>query len=279
MLDSTQYPDLPEGSPYQIRAMVQLGSIGAVYRAYDPRRGHEVALKGLWGDSPLSEEERRSYFHQEAAILKRIKHPRVPSLVELVDGERPFLAMTLIEGEDLQARLDANPSPLPLRDVLNWIMQIGGILDVLHHLPEPVVFRDCKPSHIVIDASGEAWLVDFNIAMVLPPNGVALDATLEGTEGFAAPEQYRGKVTPATDVFGLAATLHYLLTRRDPRLEEPFSFHWLRPSSVHPECPESLDEVIFRALRNAPSKRTQSAHALQRALRRELDQWEGGQDG
>ncbi len=265
---SNQPPDV---SPYQIRALIQNSTIGAVYRAYDPRHDREVALKGLWGDSPLSDEERRAFFRHEAEILRRIDHPRIPTLYEWAEGEHPYLAMELVDGPDLQTLLDRRTVPLPVRGVLQWGIQVCEILDTLHNLsPEPIAYRDLKPSHIVIDPQNDAWLVDFNLAIVLPPNRIETNASIEGTEGFAAPEQYRGKVTPATDIFGLGATLHYLLTQRNPSVEEPFSFHRTPPSSVNGDCPPSLDDIILGAVRKNSSQRIRSAQSLKKALTKEL---------
>jgi serine/threonine protein kinase len=263
--------DLPDVSPYQLRSPIERGDIGAVYRAFAPRLGREVALKGLWGESPLSVEERRAFFENEEDILRRIDHPRIPSLYEAVDGEHPYIAMQYIDGSDLQTLMDARTEPLPIRDVLNWGIQVCEILDYLHHLePESIAYRDLKPAHIVIDQQSCAWLVDFNLAIVLPPSRIERHASIEGTEGYAAPEQYKGKVSPASDVYSLGVVLHYLITRRDPRLEAPFSTEQILASWINPECPPGLDAAILRAVTTNIRLRTRSARTLKKALAREL---------
>lgn len=269
MAMSATFPDV---SPYQIRGPIEHGEIGAVYRAYDPRAGREVALKGLWGESPYSVEERRAFFRNEADILRRINHPRIPSLYEVVDGNHPYLAMQYIDGSDLQAMMDARNEPLPIREALNWGIQVCELLDHLHRLePQAIAYCDLKPAHIVIDRQGCAWLVDFNLAIVLPPGRIERRASMEGTEGYAAPEQYKGKVSPASDVYALGVVLHYLITRRDPRLEAPFSAEHILASWINPECPPGLDAAILRAVTTNIRLRTRSARTLKKALARELD--------
>ena len=96
------------------------------------------------------------------------------------------------------------------------------MLTYLHgHQPQPVIFRDMKPSNVMIDQHGHIRLIDFGIARVFQPGQ---KGTMIGTEGYSPPEQYRGEASPAGDIYALGATLHHLLTRRDPRAEPPFSF-------------------------------------------------------
>ena len=264
--------DLPDVSPYQIRSLIERGNIGAVYRAYDPRSRREVALKGVWGESPLSEDERRAFFKNEVDNLRRLDHPRIPALYESVGGEQHYIVMDYVDGSDLQTLMDARTEPLPIRDVLNWGIQVCEILDYLHHLePEHIAYRDLKPAHIVIDRQGCVWLVDFNLAIVLPPSHIERHATIEGTEGYAAPEQYKGKVSPASDIYALGVILHYLITQRDPRLEAPFSTEQILASWINPECPPGLDAAILRAVTTNIRLRTRTARTLKKALSRELD--------
>lgn len=263
---------LPDMSPYQIRALIQRGDIGSVYRAYDPRYKREVALKGLWGESSLSDEERFRFFKHEADILRRLDHPRIPRLYEYVEDERPYLAIQYVKGDDLLAKMGSRRRPLPVEKVIRWGMQVCDILHYLHTLkPEAIAYRDLKPSHIVIDRRGQAWLVDFNLALVLPPGGIATDASEEGTAGYAAPEQYGGTVSPQSDIYGLGATLHYLLTGRNPRLEAPFTFHQAPPRRVNPGVTAGLERTLLRALKDDPNQRFKTARAFGKALERELD--------
>src|SRR6185369_11690290 len=108
--------------------------------------------------------------------------------------------------------------------VVHWGVQIADALSYLHDHQPPITFRDLKPAHIIIDGEQRAWLVDFNLAKILPDDKFIAHTDAIGTEGFAPPEQYQGAASPLVDVYALGATLHNLLTRIDPRLERGFTF-------------------------------------------------------
>jgi eukaryotic-like serine/threonine-protein kinase len=106
--------------------------------------------------------------------------------------------------------------------VLTWGIELCEVLSFLHnHKPDPIIFRDMKPSNVMIDHNGEVKLVDFGIAKTFQ---FGQKGTMIGTEGYSPPEQYRGEATPLADLYALGATLHHALSRRDPRMEPPFSF-------------------------------------------------------
>jgi eukaryotic-like serine/threonine-protein kinase len=88
-----------------------------------------------------------------------------------------------------------------------------------NHKPDPIIFRDMKPSNVMVDHNGDVKLVDFGIAKTFQ---FGKRGTMIGTEGYSPPEQYRGEATPLADVYALGATLHHALSRRDPRMEPPF---------------------------------------------------------
>ena len=105
---------------------------------------------------------------------------------------------------------------------MTWAIELCDVLDYLHkHKPDPIIFRDMKPSNVMINNNGDIMLVDFGIAKTFQSG---IKGTMIGTEGYSPPEQYRGEATPAADIYALGATIHHALTRRDPRLEPPFSF-------------------------------------------------------
>ena len=250
---------------YSIHSLLGEGDIAIVYRAMNRLSGQQVALKMLRLDSPVPES--RAYFDNERVILAQLKHPNIPTLYKYIDGETPCLALTLIEGKDGETLLAELPAGafLSARSVIEWGIQIADALACLHNHHPPLVFRDLKPSHMIVDGDSRAWLVDFNLAKIVPESKVLHDADLMGTEGFAAPEQYQGTVSPLVDVYALGATLHYLLTRINPRHERRFTY--APPRSVNPVIPKSAEQVIMKALAYEPEDRYEQIEGMRDILK------------
>jgi outer membrane protein assembly factor BamB len=204
-------------------------------------------------------------FEREADLLATLTHPAIPRIYDYFTHEKSsYLVMEFIEGKDLEEILRETKDFLSEDQVVKWGIELCDVLSFLHnHQPQPVVFRDMKPANVMIDHHSRIRLIDFGIARVFQPGQ---KGTMIGTEGYSPPEQYRGEASPAGDLYALGATLHHLLTKRDPRAEPPFSFAE-RPireinSSVSPE----LEAVINQALAYEPSDRFPSAQAMKEAL-------------
>src|SRR5690606_1607067 len=128
---------------------------------------------------------------------------------------------------------------------------------------DPIIFRDMKPSNVMLDPHGRIRLIDFGIAKVF--QSTEKNTTI-GTEGYAPPEQYRGEASPAGDVYGLGATLHHLLTRQDPRLEPPFSFHERPVRAANPNVSAALEKIVMRCVAYNAADRYPTAASLREAL-------------
>lgn len=247
---------------YKIIGLIGGGDITTVYRAFDPLRNREVALKVMRRESNVP--DARQYIDNEAHMLRILSHPRIPTFYEYHTEGLPYIACELVRGKDLQAMFDAGGQRMVTSDIVRWSIAICEALSYLHD--QAIAFRDLKPAHIMIDTNGNVRLVDFNLAKQLPPEKILKDTDRIGTAGFASPEQHEGTITPLVDIYALGATMHYLLTRRDPRLDELFTFHDFPPSLLNSTVTTQLEAVILKAVEPDPSKRYQSADDLKTAL-------------
>lgn len=249
-----------DGPRYYITRVIKEGGQGSVYETIgDDFRTYAVKemLDRFVDDKERAEAHER--FEEEASILKKLNHPRVPRVFTDFDDEgRHYLAMEFVRGEDLEEILERRGA-LPERDVMAWADQICDVLAYLH--AQGLIYRDMKPSNIMIDRNG-VKIVDFGIAKVFQK---ADRGTQIGTPGYAPPEQYQGIATVSSDIYALGATLHHMLTGRDPREEAPFSFPPVR--QLVPGVSQTTADAIAKALQMRPEDRFQSVEELQQALR------------
>lgn len=256
---------------YKILGMVGGGGQGAVYQCRDlnfPDAKRLVAIKEMHyptGDPGLRAAT-MSTFQREANILATLSHPAIPKIFDFFDqNNRAYLAMEYINGSDLELLLNKTKE-LPVEKIIEWAIDLCDVLHYLHsHQPEPIIFRDVKPANIMIDSLGKVRLIDFGIAKIFV-SGVK--NTMIGTEGYSAPEQYKGDVNPLSDVYSLGATLHHILTRKDPRLEPPFSFNERPIGDLNPKVPPGLIAIVEKALQMDPSDRFKSCLEMKEALER-----------
>src|SRR5256712_2414546 len=171
-----------------------------------------------------------------------------------------------VEGETLEERIDRLNQPMKERDVLGYASEVLDVLDYLEQQTPPIVHRDIKPANIVIGSKDKrAHLVDFGIARADENRNAQRKQTAAlGTPGYAPPEQYQGNADPRSDLYALAATLHHLLTNRDPRNHPPFTYPPVR--TLNPQLSPDIERVLSKALNNDVKLRYQSAAALKRDI-------------
>jgi predicted Ser/Thr protein kinase len=260
---------------YQIRELLGRGGMGAVYRAFDPQLGREVAIKVLKGRGRRSEDQ-RARFLREAEVLARLRHPHVVALHEVgeLDGAL-YLVLDLVEGETLEARL-RRMGPLDVSEALRITTQLARALVQVHE--RGALHRDLKPENVLLDGELRPLLTDFGLAFDFESEDrLSKTGNFMGTPGFASPEQARGDrgaVAAPTDVFGLGAILYACLTGRAPFAGATLLMVVAAtqqgtpdlPSSDRPDVPRALDAICMRCLEKDPQDRYPSAAALLEAL-------------
>ena len=255
---------------YLIQEVIGVGGMGSVYRARDlhfPNVVKLVAVKEMINQArdPLIRKTIVQNFEREANILVTLSHPSIPRIFDyFTHDDRSYLVLEYVNGKDLEAILNETQSFISEDQVITWAIELCDVLDFLHnHKPEPIIFRDMKPSNVMVNQYNHIVLVDFGIAKLFKEGQ---KGTMIGTEGYSPPEQYRGEATLLADIYALGATLHHLLTRRDPRLETPFTFAERPIHQINPSISLELETVVNAALQYNPEGRFQSAAEMKEAL-------------
>ena len=263
---------------YQIRGEIGRGTMGVVYRGYDPVLERDIALKTIVLPDGLSPERRERFlerFFLEAKIAGKLIHPNIVVTHDAATDEAtgtPFIAMELLSGQSLQARL--GKGALPWREALALVEPLAGALDYAHQ--QGVVHRDMKPANVMLTAKGVPKITDFGIAK-LPTAELTQTGVVMGTPYFMSPEQLQGKdVDGRSDVFSLGALLYNLLTGHPPFegadlasiSQQVLYKHPAPPSELAGDVPESVDRVLARAMTKDPAERYPSAVAFAEDLAR-----------
>lgn len=248
---------------YRVRKVLGVGGMGRVYLSNDTRLANRpVAVKEMILGDGVAEKKAIEDFTREATVLARLSHPGIPTLIDhFAENSRHYMVMEFVAGGDLEKLIQQSGGKLGEDRTLRWARQILSVLEFLHAQTPPIVYRDLKPGNIMIDKDGRAMLIDFGIARFLPKSG---RATQIGSPGYAPPEQYVGNVEPRSDLYSLAATMHHLLTGRDPVLEPPFSFPPVK--QLAREISDATAGAVDRALYHEIAKRFPSARAMLDAL-------------
>jgi serine/threonine protein kinase len=256
---------------YRITGVLGVGGMGSVYLARDmnfTEAIRNVAVKEMLNlnTDPGMRELMQRTFEREANILAELSHPAIPKIYDyFTSRDRAYLVMEYINGKDVEALINTMTDFLPFEMIRKWSLEMCDVLEYLHAHQPPIVFRDIKPSNIMIDSQGRIRLIDFGIAKAVQMN-VNQKGTMIGTEGYSPPEQYRGEASPQGDIYALGATLHHIATRKDPRIEPPFSFHERPIRAINPKIPPEFERVVLRALEYQPQNRFPTAVAMRDAL-------------
>ena len=255
---------------YRIVGTLGVGGFSSVYQARDMRFPNATKLCAIKemvisAPDPQIRDLTIKSFEREASMLAMLDHPAIPDISDyFTEKDRSYLVIDLIRGKDLEAWLEEQTDYLDQETALKWMLELCDVLQHLHNQkPQPIIFRDLKPSNIMLDQYNRIRIIDFGIAKLFETDR---KGTMIGTEGYSPPEQYRGQATPAGDVYAMGATFHHLLTRKDPRLEPPFTFAERPVRDINPHITPAFDAVIMRCLSYDPEDRYVDAGALKEAL-------------
>jgi len=255
---------------YHILRRIGGGGMGVVYLAEDTRLpGRMCAVKEM-SPTQLPPDDRNwatNAFRQEAQMLAKLSHPGLTAVTDFFPEEDDlYLVMEYVPGQTLGGLLENTPSGrLPQGQVLNIVRQLCDVLEYLHGQSPPVIFRDLKPSNVMLTPEGQVKLIDFGIARLFKP-AQSQDTVTLGTPGYAAPEQWGtgGQSDTRSDVYGLGVLLLRLVTGYDPT---PNPFPLPQPRAVMPEISPKTEYLIVRATQPTPKARYPSV----REFRRDMD--------
>ena len=202
---------------YRVLDIRGVGGMSTVYKSRDLRFtsvDRLCAIKEMFNSAEDAKlrQVRLANFQREASLLATLTHSSIPRIYDYFEQQGTiYLVLELIHGEDLETLLSQNGGPFEQEKVIDWGIALCSVIAYLHNQrPEPIIFRDLKPSNIMIRAEDDAlMLVDFGIARTFAPQQ---KGTMIGTEGYAPPEQYKGVADARGDIYALGATLHHLLT-------------------------------------------------------------------
>jgi len=259
--------NLLDNSNYRVIKLLGKGSMGNVYLVERVKDDKKFVVKELIFTKALGIEEKtaREIFFREAGFMGKFEHAGIPKIYGVFSQDgKDYLIMDYIEGKSLEDIISSEKK-IPREKAVRWTIELADILDYLHNsFHTPIVYRDLKPSNIIITPDNNATLVDFGIARYYNPDKNT-DTFSYGSPGYAAPEQYkgRGQSSPLTDVFGLGVILFQMLTLYDPTLK-PFTFP--PADELNRTISHELKAIITRAIQLDPLQRFISMQEFKEAL-------------
>lgn len=249
---------------YKILNVVGKGGMSVVYLAMNERANKQWAIKEVRKDGMQSFEVVKQNLVAETDLLKKLNHPHLPSIIDIIDCDDTFLiVMDYIEGNPLSKALETSGAQNQ-DDVIEWAKQLCDVLGYLHSRKPPIIYRDMKPSNVMLKPDGNVMLIDFGTAREFKYSSVA-DTTCLGTQGYAAPEQFggHGQTDARTDIYCLGATMYHLVTGHNPATP-PYEMYPIR--QWNPMLSSGLEEIILKCTQRNPEDRYQSCAELLYAL-------------
>lgn len=261
---------------YHVMEPLGWGGMAEVYRAYHPQLDRHAAIKVLRPDL-VRDEDFLARFRREARAIAALRHPNIVQVYDLnVQDGVYYLVMELLEGDTLKSRLhdyQMRGERMPMGEVVRIVLDVLNGLGYAHE--EGVIHRDVKPSNILLTRRGEVVLADFGIAQIAGETRHTASGALMGTLEYVAPEQgLEGQCDGRSDLYSLGIVFYEMLTGRTPfraatplaillkHLNDPLP----RPRMLRPRVPESIEQVVVKALSKDPAKRYANAAEMAFAL-------------
>lgn len=246
---------------YKILSEIGHGGMSVVYMAINEKANKTWAVKEVRKDGKMDFNIVRQGLMAEIETLKKLKHPNLPSIVDVIEDEDSFIiVMDYIEGRSLDKIVQENGAQ-PEAYVVEWAKQLCDVLGYLHSRQPPIIYRDMKLANVMLRPDGSIMVIDFGTAKNYE---IDLGETSGiGTIGYAAPEQYigsgLGRTDARTDIYCLGITLYHLLTNVDP-CKNLISDKSVR--AVNPVLSHGLDAIIQKCTQYQPDDRYQTCAEL-----------------
>lgn len=264
---------------YEVIRKIGGGGMGAVYLANDKNLGGVLRAVKEMVQSYIEDEQQEKAindFKRESLLLTSLEHPGIPTIYDYFFDEKEgrfYLVMKYISGGDLAARLRAAPEGrIDEVSITDWAIQVSDVLDYLHNRQPPIVYRDLKPSNIMIDGNtGKLMIIDFGIARWV--NKEEKGVTAVGTMGYAPPELFSGNVEPRSDIYSLGSTMFHLLTGADPQSNPLLIFDFNknpRPRQINSSLSDQMEQILMRSVEYNSEQRFASAAEMRDELIRHL---------
>jgi len=251
---------------YKINSLLSSGGHGETFLSYDIHLNKTSVIKkinreGLKNKKPAEKDKIIASLEKEAQVLAGLRHQSLPYVTDyFVEGDIFYLVMDYVEGKDLEMFLEEEGKGLSEKQVIEWAIQICRIVEYLHNLTPPVIHGDIKPVNVIIRSNdGSPVTVDFGTASLI---AICTEEDLTGSEGYAPPEQYRGRQDERSDIYSTGATMYELLTGTLP--EEPFKFAPL--DEILPELGKDTVRIVGKCLRYKKEDRFQNITELKNQL-------------
>lgn len=245
---------------YKILNKVGQGGMSVVYLAMNEKANKQWAIKEVRKDGVKDFELIKQGLIVETDMLKKLSHPSLPSIVDVIEDDNTFLiVMDYIQGNPLSKTLEEYGAQSQ-ENVVEWAKQLCDVLGYLHSRKPPIIYRDMKPANVMLKPDGSITLIDFGTAREYKSKNIA-DTTCLGTIGYAAPEQFggMGQTDARTDIYCLGATLYHLVTGMNP-CEPPYEIRPIR--QINPALSSGLEKIIMKCTQRDPNARYQSCAEL-----------------